>query len=231
MHIPITKYGLPQVLVFPLAVAALMAALFIFLPKDILLPKSILLIAAEALLFVVLVWMLSFFRDPRREISLDEQVLLSPADGTITDICEVEDPDLGGKALRIGMFLSIFNVHLNRVPCSVRIESVRYKKGQFINAMSAESGKINESNEILMTRLAEPRDRLLVRQVSGAIARHIVCKAEPGQEYTQGATFGMIKFGSRTELYLPCAEGSYDIAVKIGDKVRAGLSPLIVYKP
>jgi phosphatidylserine decarboxylase len=111
------------------------------------------------------------------------------------------------------------------------VESVHYKEGQFINAMSADSGRINESNEILMTRLSEPQDRLLVRQVSGAIARRIVCKAEPGQEYAQGFKFGMIKFGSRTELYLPCVEGDYDIAVKIGDKVRAGLSPLIVYKP
>jgi phosphatidylserine decarboxylase len=225
MHMPLTKYGLPQVLVYPIAVAALMAVLFVFLPK------GILLIVAEAVLFAVLVWMLMFFRDPRREIPFDEKVLLSPADGTITDISEVDDPDLGGKALRIGMFLSIFNVHLNRMPCSARVELVRYKKGQFINAMSAESGRINESNEILMTRLAEPRDKLLVRQVSGAIARHIVCKAEPGQEYAQGFAFGMIKFGSRTELYLPCAEGSYDVTVKIGDKVRAGLSPLVVYNP
>jgi phosphatidylserine decarboxylase len=204
---------------------ALMAVLFIFVPK------GILLAVAEVILFAVLIWMLSFFRDPRREIPFDERVLLSPADGTITDISEVEDPDLGGKALRIGMFLSVFNVHLNRMPCSARVESIRYKKGRFINAMSAESGRINESNEIVMTRLNEPRDRLLVRQVSGAIARRIVCKAEPGREYAQGFAFGMIKFGSRTELYLPCAEGSYDVTVKIGDKVRAGLSPLIVYKP
>jgi phosphatidylserine decarboxylase len=225
MHIPLTKYGLPQVLVYPLAVLGLMAVLFIFFPK------SILTALAEGVLFAVLIWILMFFRDPRREISFNENTLLSPADGTITDICEVEDSGLGGKALRIGMFLSIFNVHLNRMPCSARVESVRYKEGQFINAMSAESGRINESNDILITRLAEPRDRLLVRQVSGAIARRIVCEAEPGREYAQGFAFGMIKFGSRTELYLPLPEGSYDITVKIGDKVRAGLSPLVVYKP
>jgi phosphatidylserine decarboxylase len=174
--------------------------------------------------------MLSFFRNPRRKISLDERVLLSPADGTITDIDETDVPELGGKVQRIGMFLSIFNVHLNRMPCSVRVESTTYKKGKFINAMSAESSKVNESNDVLMVRLSEPRDRLLVRQVSGAIARHIVCKAEPGQEYAQGFAFGMIKFGSRTELYLPFAEGRYTIAVKIGDKVRAGLTPLLEYK-
>ena len=201
-----------------------MAALFIFLPG------GIILAAAETLLFLILVWMLMFFRDPQRTIVPDERVLLSPADGTITDIAEVDSPELGVKALRIGIFLSIFNVHLNRMPCSVRVESVRYKKGQFKNAMSGESGRVNESNELMMTRLAEPRDRLLVRQVSGAIARRIVCEAQPGGEYAQGCAFGMIKFGSRTELYLPLREGGYDITIKLGDKVRASLSPLIVYK-
>jgi phosphatidylserine decarboxylase len=88
-----------------------------------------------------------------------------------------------------------------------------------------------------MKRLAGPQDLLLVRQVSGAIARRIVCEAKPGQEYAQGAVFGMIKFGSRTELYIPLKEGAVraepalEIAVKIGDKVNAGLSPLVVYKP
>jgi phosphatidylserine decarboxylase len=226
MYLPITKYGLPQVLVYPAAVLGLMTAVFVFLPGGVI-PRSV----TETILFLIFVWMLMFFRDPRRDIPLDERVLLSPADGTITDIGETENPDLGGKALRIGMFLSIFNVHLNRTPCSVHVESVTYKKGRFKNAMSAESGRINESNEILMTRLAEPQDRLLLRQVSGAIARHIVCKAEPGQEFTQGSTFGMIKFGSRTELYIPLQEGKYDIIVKIGDKVNAGISPLVAYKP
>jgi len=224
MHIPLTRYGLPQVLAYPAVTLALMAALFIFLPG------GVALAAAETLLFLVFAWMLLFFRDPRRKITPNEKILLSPADGTITDIAETESPELGGKALRIGMFLSIFNVHLNRMPCTVRVESVHYKKGQFKNAMSSESGRINESNEVLMTRLSKPEDQLLVRQVSGAIARRIVCAAKPGQEYAQGFAFGMIKFGSRTELYLPMT-GGYDVMVKLGDKVRAGLSPLIVYKP
>jgi phosphatidylserine decarboxylase len=222
MHIPVTKYGLPQVLVYPLVVLVLMAVVFIFLPW------GICLVAAEAILFLIFVWMLMFFRDPPRKINLDERILLSPADGTITDISETECPELGGKALRIGMFLSIFNVHINRMPCSVKVESITYKKGKFKNAMSSESGRINESNEVLVTRLAEPSDRLLIRQVSGAIARRIVCKAGQGQEFAQGTVFGMIKFGSRTELYLPIRE--FEIAVKIGDKVNAGLSPLVVYK-
>jgi phosphatidylserine decarboxylase len=224
MHIPVTRYGMPQVVIYPLIVLAIMAAALIFMPMGI--P----LIITQTALFLVFVWMLMFFRDPRRKIPLDSRVLLSPADGTIMDISEAETHELGGKALRIGMFLSIFNVHINRAPCAVLVESVNYKKGKFINAMDREAGRVNESNDILMTRLEVPCDRLLVRQVSGAIARHIVCDAKPGQQYGQGETFGMIKFGSRAELYLPLKEAGYDIVVKIGDKVNAGLSPLVVYK-
>jgi phosphatidylserine decarboxylase len=222
MRLPFTRYGLPQAAVYPLIVFLAMAVCFIFL-KD-----ARILIPAEIVLFLVFLWMLSFFRDPARAINNDETVLLSPADGTITDIAVVDDSPLGAGALRIGMFLSIFNVHINRVPCSIRDEKITYKKGEFKNAFSAEAGKINESNDILMIRLAEPEDRLLVRQISGAIARHIVCEAAEGAEYAQGEQFGMIKFGSRTELYLSAGSG-YEIAVKTGDKVRAGLTPLVRY--
>ena len=225
MRIPVTKYGLPQVVICPAVLLVLMASLFIFLPA------GVWLVLAEIFLFVVFVWMLMFFRDPPRKIPPDVLTLLSPADGTITDIEETEKSELGGRTLRIGMFLSIYNVHINRMPCSVRVESVSYKKGKFKNARSGESGRVNESNELLLTRLEEPGDKLMVRQVSGAVARRIVCEAKPGQEYARGAAFGMIKFGSRTELYLPLREGKYDISVKIGDRVNAGLTPLIVYKP
>ena len=226
MRIPLTRYGLPQVAVFPLLVLALMIALFIVLrPNWYLIP-------IEIVLFLVLCWMFSFFRDPARNIQLNEKILYSPADGTITDITAVDDSALGPGALRIGMFLSVFNVHINRAPCAVRIEKVSYNKGKFINAMSSEATKINESNDVIMVRQEQPKDRLLVRQISGAIARHIVCKAGEGAEYRQGEPFGMIKFGSRTELYLPASapdEGKYEIAVKIGDKVRAGLTPFVRY--
>jgi phosphatidylserine decarboxylase len=225
MRIPITKYGLPQAVLFPVAVCAAIAALFAVFRTA---PGAL---AAEAVLFLVFLWMLAFFRDPPRRIRQDESALLSPADGKVTDIAVVDDSGLGERALRIGIFLSIFSVHLNRTPCSVRIERISYRKGRYKNAMSPESSRVNESNDILMTRLTEPRDRLLVRQVSGAIARHIVCGAKEKDEYRQGDRFGMIKFGSRTELYLPASEdGKYDIAVKIGDPVRAGLTPLVRYR-
>jgi len=224
MRLPLTKYGLPQLIVFPVLVCLLMVLLFVFLKT----PRV--LFPAEALLFLVLLWMLSFFRDPVRNIVYDETILLSPADGTVTDISPVDDSALGPGAIRIGIFLSIFSVHINRFPCSVCVEGVTYKKGQFKNALSPESGKKNESNDIIMIRLSDPKDRLLVRQISGAIARHIVCMAEEKTEYRQGEQFGMIKFGSRTELHLP-AGGRFEVAVKIGDKVRAGLTPLVRYIP
>jgi phosphatidylserine decarboxylase len=227
MRIPLTKYGVPQVVVFPLIVFLLMVVLFV------LFGAALWLIPVQALLLAILIWMFSFFRDPARTIVADESILYSPADGTITDIDEVEDTALGTKALRIGMFLSVFNVHVNRTPCSVRIEKVLYKKGKFINAMSPDASRVNESNDTLMTRLAAPQDKLLVRQISGAIARHIVCKAHEGSEYRQGEQFGMIKFGSRAELYLPAAgtdsKRAFEVAVKIGDPVRAGLTPLVRY--
>ena len=188
------------------------------------------LFAVEIVLFLVFVWMLSFFRDPQRDINPDEKILLSPADGTITDISTLDDSALG-PALRIGIFLSVFNVHINRAPCSVRVERVSYKKGRFKNAMSPESGRINESNDITMLRLAEPKERLLVRQISGAVARRIVCEAGEADEYRQGEAFGMIKFGSRTELYLPASEQeNFEVLVKVGDKVAAGLTALVRYK-
>jgi len=224
MYFPVTRYGMPQVLIFPLIELVVMAALFIFLPGGV--P----LLIAEAALFLVFVWTLMFFRNPRRKIPVDSRVLLSPADGTITDISEAETPEIGGKALKIGMFLSIFNVHINRVPCAARVESINYKKGKFINALDAAAGRVNESNDIVMTMLDEPRDRLLLRQVSGAIARHIVCEAKPGQQYAQGEAFGMIKFGSRTELYIPQRDAGYSLLVEIGDKVNAGITPLVIYE-
>ena len=222
MRLPLTRYGMPQVLVYPLLVLVLLLGLFLlFWPAIFLIPVGIFLL-------LVFIWMLSFFRDPEREISINESILLSPADGTITDIDEVSDSALGGKALRIGIFLSVFNVHINRFPCSVRVEKINYKKGKFINAMSPDASRLNESNDTIMVRLNEPKERLLVRQITGAIARHIVCKAKEEGEYRQGDRFGMIKFGSRTELHLPVGE-RFEVTVKIGDKVCAGLSPLVRY--
>ena len=214
---------MPQVVVYP-GLCVLAMAIIAFL-----VPISLLFWLIESVLAVVLIWMLSFFRDPYRQIPAGDNLILSPADGTISDIEIVDESSIiGGPATRIGIFLSIFSVHINRTPCAVRIEKITYRKGFFINALDRDCGKVNESNNIGMVRLKKPYDKLLVRQISGAIARRIVCDAEQGQEFTGGCVFGMIKFGSRTELYLPAGCGA-KIAVKVGDKVNAGLTILAEY--
>ena len=108
------------------------------------------------------------------------------------------------------IFLSIFNVHINRSPCNAKVAKITYKEGRYRNAMNPESGQVNESNDLALVRIGEPEDRLIIRQISGAIARRIVCSAHEGQELTGGEKIGMIKFGSRTELYLPVRDKNAD---------------------
>jgi phosphatidylserine decarboxylase len=227
MRIPLTKYGLPQVVLFPAVLLGLMALVAVAAPKIL---PSWAIIAAQAVLTAAAAMVFNFFRDPRRRSPQDTDILLAPADGKITDI-EILDnaPNIKGKALRIGIFLNIFNVHINRTPCAVRIDSIEYKKGKFKNAMNPHSSRVNESNDIVMTRLQDPADTLLVRQISGAIARRIVCNAEPGDNFSGPQKFGMIKFGSRTELYLPMRK-NVKCLVSVGDKVKAGLTILVKYE-
>jgi len=188
------------------------------------------IIIVELVLALFFVWSLIFFRDPDRRSPSDRNLLLAPADGRITDIETInEDNFIGGSALRIGIFMSIFDVHINRAPCDVKIEKSTYRKGKYKNAMSPEAGLVNESNDLGLVREDEPQDKLIVRQISGAIARRIVCKAETGQQLIRGEKFGMIKFGSRTELYVPISE-NVKCLVKIGDKVKAGLTPIVKYE-
>lgn len=227
MRIPLTKYGWPQVVILPAVVLAVM--LFALAAGPVYLPGWV-VIVLELLGGIMVIWVLSFFRDPYRSVPTDKNILLAPADGTITDIETVEEHDfINGPALRIGIFLSIFDAHINRAPCNVKIEKITYKKGKYKNAANPQSGRVNEANSIYMTRTDNPSDRLIVRQISGAIARRIVCRAGQGGQLTAGEKFGMIKFGSRTELYLPMRENVKSL-VKKGDKVKAGLTPLIRYE-
>jgi len=227
MRIPLTKYGWPQVVISPAIVLAAIAACWLA-GKTLLPPWAV--ISIEALLVIVLIWVLSFFRDPYRDVPADKNLLLAPADGKVTDIEIVDENDfIGQKALRIGIFLTIFDVHINRAPCNVKIEGITYKKGKHRNAMNPKSGRVNESNDLTLLRTDNPGEKLVVRQISGAIARRIVCDASQGQELSGGQKFGMIKFGSRTELYVPARENAKCL-VKIGEKVKAGLTPLIRYE-
>jgi phosphatidylserine decarboxylase len=226
MKVPLTKYGWPQVAVFPAVIIAVMIVYMLTAAKFLPLWADY---SIEAALAVVLVWVLAFFRDPYRLCPQDKNLLLSPADGRITDIETIEQDDfIGAAAIRIGIFLDIFDVHINRSPCNAKIDKITYKKGRYKNAANPQSGRVNESNDLWLRRTDSPNDKLIVRQISGAIARRIVCEAGQGQELTGGEKFGMIKFGSRTELYVPARE-NVKLLVGTGDKVKAGLTPIVKY--
>lgn len=158
-----------------------------------------------------------FFRDPKRNIPGDRLVTVSPADGTIVGIENLPStPHFDGPCTRVSIFLSVFNVHINRSPFDGTVESITYKRGEFMNAMRADTTDVNESNTI---RMKTDRGPMTVRQISGLIARRIVCKVEVGENLAKGEKFGMIKFGSRTELYLPT---NAEICVTLKDKVQGG---------
>ncbi len=173
---------------------------------------------------IVWIWVISFFRDPVRKRSFEAGELCSAADGVVTEITELDDHEsIGGPATRIGVFLSIFNVHANRAPCSGRVRSLSYRAGEFLDARHPESGFRNESNTVLIDPDPPIPGPVEVRQVAGKIARRIVCHAEANEHLPIGTRFGMIKFGSRTELIIPRQTGT-EILVGIGDSVRAGLT-------
>lgn len=226
MKIPLTRLGLPQVAIYPgLLTIAMIAAPFV--THDLMPAWG--LILTEVLISLVLVWALSFFRDPPRDCPQDSALLLSPADGKVTDTDILQaHPDFEGPILRIGIFLSIFNVHINRMPCAARVEKTVYKRGAFKNALNPESSQVNESNAVFFRRTQTPEANLMVRQISGAIARHIVCPVQDSQTFAQGEKFGMIKFGSRTELFVP-VQNDLKSCVKVGDIVKAGLTVVARY--
>jgi len=152
----------------------------------------------------ILVWLFAFFRDPHRTLPAEQHAMVSPADGTVSDVGVVQSDLLGGPALRIGIFLSVFNVHVNRAPCDGRVIDVRYKKGKFISALKhAEASDENESNTVVLAEPAGDRPIAVVKQIVGLIARRIVFTPRIGDVVMRGDRIGMIKFGSRTELYIP----------------------------
>jgi phosphatidylserine decarboxylase len=177
---------------------------------------------------VLVLWLfvLSFFRDPERVIPADPDALVSPADGTVTDVGETADPDSpGGRTFTVGIFLSVFNVHVNRLPRSGRVTALRYYPGAFLDARHPECGVRNEQFRIdlLDGSTGAP---VRVKQIAGAIARRIVCWLRPDEEVRAGDRLGMIKFGSRTEVSLP-ADRVREVCVKVGDKVKGGSTVLL----
>ena len=193
------------------------------------------LLALEVPLFVVFLCGLLFFRNPRRTIPSDRSVLVAPADGKIADVGVVTDGDfIDGPALQVGIFLSILDVHVNRAPGAGEVEHLQYRPGKFYDARDPRCVTENESQTMGIRLRSDAAgragDRILVRQISGAIARRIICPLVVGQRVSRGGLIGMIKYGSRTELTVPIPAGDADerweVAVKVGQRVRAGQSVL-----
>jgi phosphatidylserine decarboxylase len=219
-RLPLVHWGLCELQVFgwPLLAATIGLGL---LPW----PWSLSALAPAGLLLLIVY----FFRNPRRAIPRGLGLVVAPADGVVVDVTQVEhDEFLDGPAVRIGIFLSIFNVHINRSPVAAQVIRLVYRPGEFLNALRPESAERNESLWIGLQESAAPYRRLAVRQISGLLARRIVCRLRPGESVDRGEPFGMIKLGSRTELTVPQEEGLTVLAC-VGQKVEAGETVLARY--
>lgn len=227
-HFGLARMGLAEVVCFSLLFAAAsLVLLLLTLNLD-----GILAGMAGLLLFVVFIlwgFVVSFFRDPERSIPDAADALVSPADGTVTHIDEVAEPDFpGGRAFRISIFLSVFNVHVNRTPRSGKVAAIQYFPGAFLDARHPQCGVANEQLWLDLDDSLSGK-RLRIKQISGKIARRIVCWLKPGEEVQKGERFGMIKFGSRTEIYLPL-DAPIEVQVQIGAKVKGGSTVLLRFK-
>jgi phosphatidylserine decarboxylase len=191
--------------------------------------------------FIVLTLLcLAFYRDFPRKIPQDPDIMVAPADGTVSEITRLDHYEpFNGPALKIGIFLSIFSVHVNRSPCDGTVLWTRYEEGAFLDARHPDCSAKNQSNTLALGAPAttnasstpsfnpypltpNPSPPIaVVKQIVGAIARRIIAPTTIGESLTRGQRFGMIAFGSRTELYVPAAD-NWQPAVKIGDGVRAG---------
>ena len=175
------------------------------------------------ILIILTVWVYYFFRDPERYSINDESYLVSPADGLITDISERSGPEElrleNTTYTRVSIFMNVFNCHVNRIPTNGKIEEIYYKPGKFLNASLDKASEENERN-FYKIKSNKNNEEIIIVQIAGLIARRIVCEAEQGQELKQGDRIGMIRFGSRVDLYFK----NKKVLVKLGQNVVAGES-------
>jgi phosphatidylserine decarboxylase len=169
---------------------------------------------------ILTIWVYYFFRDPKRFPIKDENYLVSPADGLISNITEINGPkELGlenKKYTRVSIFMNVFDCHVNRVPSSGKITKIYYKPGKYLNASLDKSSEENERNYVKM--INSNGDELILTQIAGLIARRIVCEIKEGEEIKQGDKFGIIRFGSRVDLYFE----NYNLLVNKNQKTIAG---------
>ena len=206
----ITKYGyntISLVLVFCL-ILGIAAFLIHSLPFRLIF---------SVLIIFLLIFTFNFFRDPERSTPSGENIVISPADGTVLFIKEVtEEKFLKGKAKQISIFMSPLNVHVNRVPITGKVEYLQYHKGEYLVAYDDKASELNERNEIGITGEI---GKVLYTQIAGFVARRIVSDLKMGDKVIKGKRFGMIKFGSRVDVIVPEA---FTTSLKKGDKVFAG---------
>tara|TARA_B100002019_G_scaffold292296_1_gene314950 strand:- start:341 stop:991 length:651 start_codon:yes stop_codon:yes gene_type:complete len=174
-------------------------------------------------LILITLWVYYFFRDPERFSINDDSYIVSPADGLITDISERSGPEElrleNTTFTKVSVFMNVFNCHVNRIPTSGKIEEIYYKPGKFLNASLDKASEENERNYFKIKSIHNNEDIIIV-QIAGLIARRIVCEVEQGQELKQGDRIGMIRFGSRVDIYFK----NKKVLTKVGQNVIAGES-------
>ena len=175
------------------------------------------------ILIIISIWVYYFFRDPERYSINDDSYLVSPADGLITDISEKSGPEElrleNTTFTRVSVFMDVFNCHVNRIPISGRVEEIYYKPGKFLNASLDKASDENERNYFKI-KSNKDNEEIIIVQIAGLIARRIVCDVEQGQELKQGERIGMIRFGSRVDIYFK----NKKVLAKLGQNVVAGES-------
>ena len=207
---PIAKEGLPFIL--PLLSTS---AVFAWFQKS-----SLSFFFAFLALFSIY-----FFRNPSRQTPEGEDLVVSPADGKVIDIKKAEEKDpLTEDSLRVSIFLSIFDVHINRIPATGEVASIQYRPGKFLAAFDKRASEVNEQNSVL---ISSEKAKILINQIAGLIARRIVCWVTEGDKVRKGEPYGLIRFGSRVDIFLPLKT---DLKVKVGDRVRGGETILGVLK-
>jgi phosphatidylserine decarboxylase len=178
------------------------------------------------ILALLAVWVVAFFRDPLRPGPRGERYVVAAAEGHVVHVIETDEPMyVKERSVRISIFLSVFDVHVNRYPVAGAVELVHYNKGKFLHAADEKASLDNEQSSI---GLRGPRGRVLVRQIAGLIARRIVTDAKPGDRVTQGERLGLIRFGSRTDVFLPLSARPV-LKVQPGDRVLVGGTVLAEY--
>jgi len=203
-RLPVAKEGLPFI-----GISGGLTLVFLALGSSVLF----------ALGLLVTFFIVFFFRDPEREQPAILKAVLSPADGRILEVRKIDNATnpMGAQALKISIFMSIFNVHVNRVPVEGVIEGIDYHAGKFFSADLDKASEQNENNRVMLR--TPDSQKMVVIQIAGLIARRIVCWVAPGDHVTRGQRFGMIRFGSRLEVFLPY---NARITVETGQKVTAG---------